>query len=609
MRVGATYLDGQRCEFVVWAPRAKKVALKLVTPDAGPALMMERAERGYWRLSTQKIAAGTDYLYRIDDTLERPDPASRWQPQGVHGPSRLVDHGAFAWSDGPWRGLPREALVIYELHVGTFTPEGTFAAIIPRLAELRQMGITAIELMPVAQFPGERNWGYDGVCPFAVQHSYGGPRGLKELVDACHSHGLAVVLDVVYNHLGPEGNYLRDFGPYFTDRYRTPWGEAVNYDGPGSDEVRAYFIENALHWLRDYHLDALRLDAVHAIYDLSARPFLQELAERVARFSAEEGRTCHLIAESDRNDVRLIRPAKLGGYGLDAQWNDDFHHALHTLLTGENDGYYLDFGRGADLVKAYREGFVYGWRYSPFRKRRHGSSSADRPGSQLVVCAQNHDQVGNRLAGERLVCLTSFEAAKVAAAAVLLSPCIPLIFMGEEYAEEAPFQYFVSFDDADLVAAVRRGRQEEFAAFDWQREPPDPQSPETFRRSRLNWERRWSGHHQVMRGFYRLLLVLRRRIPALSRLDKERLEAAALETQKVVWLRRWQEESEVLCLFNFSTEETTLAWPAQRGLWLKRLDSAAKDWCGPGERLPETVTEATEISIPPRSCALYQRTR
>ena len=435
---GAHYRRGQPCEFFAWAPRAKRVDIRLLSPVA-ETLPMTRLEGGYWHLSADGIPPGTDYAYRLDDSLERPDPASFFQPQGVHGPSRIVDHASFAWSHRNWRGLPLEELVIYELHVGTFTPEGTFDAIIPRLGALRDLGITALELMPVAQFPGSCNWGYDGASPFAVQNSYGGPEGLKTLVDACHGHGLAVILDVVYNHLGPEGNYLRDFGPYFTDRYRTPWGEAVNFDGPGSDEVRRYFIANALYWLDVYQIDCLRLDAVHAIFDFSAKPFLQELAEQVRAFAGETGRHCLLIAESDLNDVRVIRPPEQGGYGLHAQWNDDFHHALHALLTSETQGYYRDFGRLEDLAAAYREGFVYDWRYSPYRRRRHGSSSADRPGCQLVVCSQNHDQTGNRPAGERLIELAGFEAAKLAAAAVLFAPAVPWLFMGEEYGETAPF--------------------------------------------------------------------------------------------------------------------------------------------------------------------------
>ncbi|MEJ2683739.1 MAG: malto-oligosyltrehalose trehalohydrolase [Candidatus Sulfobium sp.] len=401
MQVGAHYLGEGRCRFTVWAPFTEKVSVHVVAP-ADRLIRMEKDDRGYWEVTTSGVFPGTQYFYRLDAETERPDPASHLQAGGVHGPSEVVDQGSFPWKDGARKDIPVGQMIIYELHVGTFTPEGTFDAVIPRLDELYSMGTNAIELMPIAQFPGERNWGYDGVYPYAVQKSYGGPEGLKRLVDACHSRGMAVILDVVYNHLGPEGNYLRDFGPYFTEKYNTPWGEAINFDDAYSDEVRNFFIENALYWFRHFHMDGLRLDAIHAIYDMSAIPFLRELAGSVAGFSAEEGRSCHLIAESDRNDSTVIHPGEQGGYGMDAQWNDDFHHALHTLLTGEKTGYYIDFGMTDHLVKAYREGFVYSGQYSGYRKRRQGNSAADRPSSQFVLFAQNHDQIGNRMLGERL---------------------------------------------------------------------------------------------------------------------------------------------------------------------------------------------------------------
>jgi len=605
MQLGANYLGGSQCEFLVWAPWAEQLTLQLLAPQSR-TLPMQKTGKGLWRLLVDQIPPGADYRYRIEDALERPDPASGCQPAGVHGPSRVVDHAAFAWTDRDWQGLPEEELVIYELHVGTFTPEGTFDAVVPRLAELRELGITAIELMPVAQFPGKRNWGYDGTCPFAVQNSYGGPDGLKRLVDACHDHGLAVVLDVVYNHLGPEGNYLRDFGPYFTDRYRTPWGEAVNFDGAGSDGVRRYFIENALHWLDRYHIDALRLDAVHAIYDFSAKPFLQELAEVVAAFAERTDRRCLLIAESDLNDVRLIRPPQEGGFGLEAQWNDDFHHALHTLLTGETQAYYADFGAADDLAKAFREGFVYSWRYSAYRQRRHGSSSADRPGRQLVVFSQNHDQVGNRPVGERLIALAGFEAAKLAAASVLFAPAVPLLFMGEEYGEEAPFLYFVDFEDTQLQEAVRRGRREEFRGFDWPEAPPDPQDPETFRRSQLAWAKRLEGRHAALREFYRQLFRLRRELPALASLDKQALKTSVLPEQKLIVLERHVADCRLAALLNFGRDEAKVRLPEQNGRWCKLLDSADSEWRGPGSSLPEAAAAGREVAMAPLSAALYR---
>jgi maltooligosyltrehalose trehalohydrolase len=605
MQVGATYLGNGSCRFTVWAPRADSVELHL--PGSPERLVpLKAGALGYWEGVVTGVSPGSRYLFRLNGEHDRPDPASRYQPEGVHGPSEIIDQSAFPWSDHHWGGIPLEDFVIYELHVGTFTPEGTFAAVIPHLPELRELGVTAIEIMPVAQFPGERNWGYDGAHPFAVQTSYGGPAGFKALVDACHREGLSLILDVVYNHLGPEGNYLREFAPYFTDRYRTPWGGAINFDGPGSDEVRAYFLENALAWFRDYHVDALRLDAVHAIFDFSARTFLQELAERTSEYSQEAGRPHLLIAESDLDDVRLIRTAEQGGYGLHAQWHDDFHHALHTLLTGDREAYYQDFGSTADLCKAFREGFVYDWRYSPYRQRRHGSSSREQPARQFVVCSQNHDQIGNRMQGERLITVAGFAAAKTAAAAVLFSPYIPLLFMGEEYGEEAPFLFFVSFPDPDLAEAVRRGRREEFSDFSWKGEPPDPQDPETFCRSRLKREQRHHGRNRTMFDFYRQLLHLRKELPALRHPDKENLEAGTPAGTSALWLSRWKGVDRVIALFNLGREKVPLDFPAASGGWKKLLDSAEEIWQGPGSTLPENLTGSEPIVLPPQSCALYR---
>jgi maltooligosyltrehalose trehalohydrolase len=606
MQIGANYLGDGRCEFVVWAPGAGKMVVKLVSPQER-AIPMKKEERGYWRVTVDNAPPGTLYFFCIDDGPDRPDPASNFQPQGVHNPSQVIDHRSFTWTDAAWEGPQLEELIIYEIHIGTFTQEGTFDAVIPRLEELRELGITALEIMPVAQFPGDRNWGYDGVHFFAVQNSYGGPEGLKRLIDACHGVGLAVILDVVYNHFGPEGNYIGEFGPYFTEAYRTPWGDAVNLDGPGSDEVRNFFIENALHWFRDYHCDALRLDAIDRLYDFSAKPFIQQLAERVSDFRSRQKRACLLIAETDHNDVRTIRSLKEGGYGVDAQWNDDLHHALHTLLTGEDLGYYADFGSPADLVKAFREGFVYSWRYSKYRDRHRGSSSTGRPGKQFVVCSQNHDQVGNRMFGHRLIHITSFEAAKVAAATVLFSPFVPLLFMGEEYGEESPFLYFVHHNDEELNELVRQGRKEEFKAFAWRGTPPDPVDPDTFHQSKLKWENRYQGKYRVMQEFYQRLISLRQELPALRHLDKERLDADSIGEGKVIWLRRWQEMSQVICLFSFSRDETSFPFPTEGGHWWKLVDSADSRWQGPGPTLPKEVQGQTRVVLPPMSCALYQQ--
>jgi maltooligosyltrehalose trehalohydrolase len=567
---------------------------------------MERDEWGYWRANAQRITPGARYLYRINDGEERPDPASHFQPLGVHGPSAVVAHDEFEWSDHAWSGVPQERLVIYELHTGAFTPEGTFYAIIPRLPELRDLGVTAVELMPVAEFPGERNWGYDGVYPFAAHHAYGGPPGLKRLVDACHNAGLAVILDVVYNHLGPEGNYLSRFGPYFTDKHRTPWGSAINFDGAWSDGVRNYFIENALHWFGDYHVDGLRLDAIHSINDMSARPFLRELAEQTAEFSARRGRKFLLIAESDSNDPCVVRPKERGGFGLDAQWLDDFHHSLRALLTEERSGYYADYGQVSHFVKAVKEGFVYSGEYSAHRRRRHGASSADRPGHQFVVFTQNHDQTGNRMLGERLSKLISFDALKLAAGASLFSPFIPLLFMGEEYAEEAPFLYFFSHGDAALIRAAREGRKAEFKAFQWAGEAPDPQAVETFLRSKLDWGKRDHGLGRVMREFYRESLRLRREVPALAALDKNSLEVSGLEEPRLVFLRRWSARSQVFCVMNFDGREATFKVEPPTGGWKKLLDSANEKWEGPGSSMPELIEHDQSLTISGLSFTLYE---
>jgi maltooligosyltrehalose trehalohydrolase len=609
--LGATCLEAGRSRFLVWAPLAHTVQVHLVAPHER-LVPLERGPRGYHQAIIDDVEPGSLYLYRLNERQERPDPASRSQPQDVHGPSQVVA-SHFAWEDQHWGGLPLQEYLFYELHVGTFTPAGTFDAIVPYLDELQDMGITAIELMPIAQFPGSRNWGYDGVYPFAAQASYGGPEGLKRLVNACHQRGLAVVLDVVYNHLGPEGNYLNDFGPYFTDRYKTPWGAGLNFDGPHSDEVRQFFIENALYWITTCHIDALRLDAVHAIVDCSAYPFLAELADVVHAQAERLQRQVYLIAESDLNDTRLLRAPALGGYGLDVQWNDGFHHALHTLLTEERLGYYQDFGTLAHLRDSLAEGFVYAGHYSAFRQRRHGHSSRAIPAHQFVVCAQNHDQVGNRMLGERLSQLVTFEALKVAASVVILSPCLPLLFMGEEYGETAPFPYFISHLDAALVEAVRRGRREEFSAFHWQGEPLDPQDATTFQRAKLKHHLRQQGQHGVLRAFYKELIRLRRTLPALAQLRKDCMEAVSFEEAKLLCVRRWSPDdtSATVMLCYFGSQPTTVSVPLPPGSWHKCLDSAASEWYGPGGVEPSTLSgEAARMTLPPWVVLLFtQETR
>jgi maltooligosyltrehalose trehalohydrolase len=583
--IGAHYLGEGRCTFCVWAPEADRVAVHLLGSDER-TVALQPDGCGYHAALIEGVEPGARYLFRLDDTTERPDPASRYQPEGVHRPSEVIGQD-FDWHDGGWIGPALQEYIQYELHVGTFTPEGTFEAVIPHLPRLKDLGITVLEIMPVAQFPGERNWGYDGVYPFAVQNSYGGPLGLKRLVDACHRQGLAATLDVVYNHLGAEGNYLWDYGPYFTDRYKTSWGSAVNFDGPQSDEVRSYFIENALYWLRNFHVDALRLDAVHAMLDFSAGTFLERMAQAVEAEGRRAGRRLYLIGESDLNDPRIVRTWELHGFGLHAQWADDLHHALHVLLTGETDGYYGDYAAAGPtgdsklrpvpsvLARTLRDGYAYTGQYSAYRQRSHGAAPRDVPAYRFVVCAQNHDQVGNRMLGERLSGLVPYERLQLAAGTVLLSPFIPLLFMGEEYGETAPFQYFISHGDPELVKAVREGRRAEFAAFAWQGSPPDPAAEETFQRSKLDLRLSEQGWHAALWQFYRRLIELRRSVPALHELSKDDLESLAFDAQQVLYWRRWAGDSQAWAVFNYGEQAADLLLPVPAGRWLKAIDSHA----------------------------------
>ena len=588
--------------FRVWAPTAGSVEVELVDSMAQKIPLQRHGE--YFQ-GTLPAAAGDRYWYWLDGALRRPDPASCSQPDGVHGPSQVRDL-SFAWSDSRWQGIALDKYIFYELHVGTFTPEGTFDGAISRLDYLCELGITAVELMPVAQFPGKRNWGYDGTFLFAPQNSYGGPDGLKRLVDACHGRGLAVTLDVVYNHLGPEGNYLHGFGPYFTDRYRTPWGDAINFDGPGSDEVRHFFISNALYWISEFHMDALRLDAVHGIYDFSALHILQELTDTVHLHGAALGRQIHLIAESDLNDVRMINSPKSGGYGLDAQWNDDFHHALRALLTGDKAGYYGDFGKISHLATSFREGFVLSGGYSTVRKRRHGNSSAAVPPCRLVVFSQNHDQVGNRMRGERSDEHLSTRQLKLAAATVLLSPYLPLLFMGEEYAETAPFPYFVNHGDPELMESVRQGRLTEFSGFTHQGAPPDPGLESTFLSAKVFPEQRSEGGHQQIYSFYQELIRLRKECPAFAGLRRDEMQIVTCEEDLMLAVIRGAENSRVLCLFNYSGGNRICRIPLISGRLRILLDSSDSTTVGTYvtvvTRRPETFPK-----LPPFGVIVYSK--
>jgi maltooligosyltrehalose trehalohydrolase len=589
-RLGATVNGDGSAAFLVWSPSARSVGVVSGDGEHGAISLTGPDEFGYYRGGVGRdgnIAPGTLYRYRLDGDPARtfPDPASRWQPDGVDGPSAALDPCSFRWTDQGWTGLDLGDLVLYELHVGTFSREGTFEGAAKYLDGLRDLGVTMIEPMPIGQFPGSRNWGYDGVFPFAVQNTYGGPEGFARFVDACHSRGLGVCLDVVYNHVGPQGSVLHQFGPYFTDRYRTPWGDAVNLDGPGSDEVRRFFTENAVQWFDDFHVDALRLDAVHGIFDMSASPFLKELELAKERSADRLGRKLHLVAESDLGDPKIVRRREVDGHGLDAHWSDDIHHAVHALVTGERSGYYEDFGSLEQLVRGYRDGWVYQGEYSRHRRRGHGAPVTDIPAERFVVFSQNHDQVGNRLFGERLTQLVDFESLKLAASSILLSPFLPLLFMGEEYGEPAPFQYFISHSHPGLVEAVRKGRAKEFASFGFTEEGPDPQAEETFERSMLHRELSDRGDHRLLLDLYREMLRLRRALPPLANLSKE---TAAVWTslspkrEKVVVLHRWIGRDHVAMFLNFAEEDGEGWTPAVEGTWKRLLDTSDERWGGPG---------------------------
>jgi len=565
----------------VWAPGAGEVTLE----SGGTTLPMNRAEGGWWTLEAPGLDHGSDYAFRIDGVGPLPDPRSAWQPAGVHGPSRWVDHERFAWDDDGWRAPPLAVGVIEEVHVGTFTPDGTFEAAIGRLDHLVELGVTHLELMPVAEFPGNRGWGYDGVDLFAPHHAYGGPEGLKRLVNACHRRGLAVLLDVVYNHLGPDGNYLARFGPYFTDAYTTPWGTGINLDRAGSDEVRRFFIDNALMWLCDFHLDGLRIDAVHAIVDTSAIHFLEELAQEIRRLEARIGRPLVLVAESDHNDPRPVRVPEVGGYGLDALWNEDFHHALHAVLTGEKGGYYRDFGSLRDLAAVLTRGLAYDGRYSPYRRRRHGRPATGLPGRRFVGFLQNHDQVGNRAAGERTARLLSGGLLKIGAALVLTSPFVPLLFQGEEWGAGTPFLYFTDHSDPALGEAVREGRLREFAAFGWDPAiPSEPQAPATFERSRLDWSERRREPHADILAWHRALIRLRRTHPDLADDRLERIRVSFEETDTVRWLV--VERGAVAIACNLTASGQRIVDPVLRGKALLLVSGAGVALQGAAIDLP-----------------------
>ena len=609
--LGVTFAPGGLAQICVWAPFAQTVALHLTNADQ--RIPLTTGSPGYWQTTTDQLRPGDTYRFILNSTIERPDPVSLDQPEGVHGPSQAVDVAGFVWTDAGWQNHSLDNYLLYELHTGTFSPKGTFAGIIERLDHLVSLGVNAIELMPVAQFPGTRNWGYDGVFPFAVQQSYGGALGLQQLVDAAHQRGLAVVLDVVYNHLGPEGNYLPDYGPYFTNRYQTPWGEALNFDGDCSDNVRRYFVENALMWFRDFHIDALRLDAVHAIYDQGSVHILREIREHVDALAARTGRQHYLIVESDQNDTRYIQSLANAGLGMDAQWNDEFHHALRVTAGGERNGYYADYAGIRHLAKSYRDAYVYDGQYMPRRDKIVGSSTANHAGRQFIVFSQNHDQVGNRMLGERPgqsrpghewpTQLVSFAMQKLLAGAVLTSPYLPMLFMGEEWGELNPFLYFVSHSDSALVEAVRRGRQAEFAAFQTTLDAPDPQDEQTFERSKLQWPLLTQEPHQTLFHYYQTLLALRKQ-SVLRFPDRTSLTVVVDDDRQTLLLHRLHEQQPVVCLMNFSPEIQFIPLPATTTHWKKALDSADPIWLGP-VAAPTVLTSNEPVAVQGESILVY----
>ena len=573
-QLGVT-LTAHNAQITVWAPQAKSVLLHAYAPNI--QLPLTAQAYGYWYAESNRLQAGQQYRIAIDEN-EYPDPVSRSQPEGVHGPSAIVDL-QFDWTDEDYHPPSLRDLIIYELHVGTFTPNRDFEGVIERLPYLKTLGINAIEIMPVAQFPGERNWGYDGVFSFAVQHSYGGAKDLQKLVDACHREDIAVILDVVYNHFGPEGNYLPAYGPYFTDKYQTPWGQAINYDDAWNNGVRDFVLANVYMWLSDFHIDGLRLDAVHAIKDFSPRHILQEMREVTNKVIQQSGKSHFLIAECDLNDRRYLEPLEKNGLGMDAQWLDEFHHSLRVAAGEKRNGYYSEFEGVKHLTKAYQEAYVFDGGFSPHRQKFFGTSAADLPDHQFIVFSQNHDQIGNRMLGERSGMLYSPEIQRLMATAVMISPYTPMLFMGEEWASKKPFLYFVDHSDPDLIQAVREGRRREFADFHDEGEIPDPQAQDTFDQSILDWNEKEGGPHRDMLAYYRALISLRKNHPLLQQRDRKQFQVVCYPHQHTIFITVLHETSRLLCILNFSSSDQTFSLDDDT-TWQKIWDSNDAKWGG-----------------------------
>jgi maltooligosyltrehalose trehalohydrolase len=614
LELGAIYGVKKEVKFRVWTPYSNSVDLLVIHKDGVlEKIPMAKADHEIYEITTIRDQNEIDYFYLLDGKKKRPDPLSNNQPDGVHSHTRTVMHTDFKWTDKGWKGIDIKDYIIYELHLGTFTQEGTFEAAIPYLGYLKDLGVTAIEMMPVGQFPGERNWGYDGTYIYAPQNSYGGHSGLKKLVNACHNKGLSVVLDVVYNHLGPEGNYLSDFGPYFCDRYRTPWGLAFNYDGPGSDRVRQFVVNNALYWLSQFHIDALRLDAIHGIFDFSPINIIEEISRKVHDYSRLSGRKVGIIAESDLNDPKVVTPKHNCGYGVDAQWSDDFHHSIHSFITGERRGFYCDFGKFNDILKSLANGFVYDGIYSRYRGRRHGAKSSHLSPDKFIVSLQNHDQVGNRADGLRLSKLVPPAALKMAAGLVILSPYIPLLFMGEEYGETNPFYYFISHGDSKLAQAVREGRKKEFEAFGWDYDT-DPQDPNTFQNSKISLAKREEDpSKQCLFEHYRQLITLRKNHAALRRGSRLKMKVTAIKDKNILIIKRWEPNVEVLLLvYNLGRNESHIRFP-ENGSWIQIYNSstsATEDGFEESGRYDgNTVSRDTKIELSSYSFTVFLKNK
>ncbi|MGI4852747.1 MAG: malto-oligosyltrehalose trehalohydrolase [Janthinobacterium lividum] len=572
--------------FAIWAPQRKSVTVRVEGADypmAGPS------QRGYWTADVEAARHGSDYAFLLDDDGKPyPDPRSFWQPKDVHSFSRVLDHNDFEWTDHKFRPIPLPSAVIYEMHIGTFTPTGTFDSATERLQYLYDLGVTHVELLPIASYEGSFSWGYDGVAPYAPDESYGGPDAVKRFVNACHQTGLGVILDVVYNHFGPAGNYTQNFGPYYTDRHKTPWGAAINLEEAGSDQVRRYMIDNALMWLRDYHFDGLRLDAVHELIDRSAMHFLEQLSREVEDMSASLGRCLFLIGETDLNDPRFVTPREANGFGLDAQWSDDFHHSLYTLLVHEPSGYYEDFGTIEQLATTLQQAFLYDGRYSRFRQRRHGREPHQLSYHRFLGYIQNHDQIGNRAKGERVQHIVGTQKARLAACVVFTAPFIPMLFMGEEWAASSPWQYFADFQDPELRKNVSEGRKSDFAQFGWDKDDvPEPGDPATFERSKLNWSEVDEGEHRAMYQLYRDLIHLRRKTLALNLGDFNRMKVHFSEEGRWIYTDR----GNVRTMINFADTETEFS--VQRGSELLLSSGPAPD------------RKEDCVRVPPLSAAIY----